>query len=73
MAIPKHDDIRIPAMELLKKVGNLKLKDFVEPLAKHFKLTDDEITEKYVSGNAHIFYDRISWAFKLSKYGRIIR
>ena len=33
MAIPKHDDIRIPAMELLKKVDNLKLKDFVEPLA----------------------------------------
>ncbi len=62
MAIPKHDDIRIPAMELLKKVDNLKLKDFVEPLAKYFKLTDDEISEKYVSGNAHIFYDRISWA-----------
>jgi len=62
MAIPKHDDIRIPAMELLKKVDNLKLKDFVEPLAQYFKLTDDEISEKYVSGNAHIFYDRISWA-----------
>jgi restriction system protein len=62
MAIPKHDEIRVPAMELLRKIGTLKLKDFVEPLAKHFNLTEDEVSEIYTSGNGYIFYDRISWA-----------
>lgn len=62
MEIPKHDDIRIPAMELLKKNGTMKLRDFMEPLAKHFKLTDKEINEIYPSGNGFIFYDRVSWA-----------
>lgn len=62
MAIPKHDEIRVPAMELLKVSDNLKLKDFVEPLSKHFKLTEEEIQEEYASGNGQVFYDRISWA-----------
>lgn len=62
MAIPKHDDIRVPVMELLKNNGTMKLRDFTEPLAKHFKLTDEEVNEIYASGNGYIFYDRISWA-----------
>lgn len=62
MAIPKHDDIRVPAMKLLEKNGTMKLRDFTEPLAKYFNLTDDEVSEMYASGNGHIFYDRISWA-----------
>ena len=62
MPIPKHDDIRVPILKLLKNNNEMKLKEFVEPLANHFKLTDDEINEIYPSGNGHIFYDRISWA-----------
>ncbi|WP_269224984.1 restriction endonuclease [Flavobacterium eburneipallidum] len=62
MAIPKHDEIRVPAMELLSKNSEMKLRDFIEPLSKHFKLTEEEINEMYPSGNGHIFYDRISWA-----------
>lgn len=62
MAIPKHDDIRVPALELLQKEGTLKLRDFVEPLSQHFQLTDAELNEVYESGNGQIFYDRISWA-----------
>lgn len=62
MAIPKHDEIRIPAMKLLGKNDTMKLKDFIEPLAKHFSLTEDEVNELYASGNGYIFYDRISWA-----------
>lgn len=62
MAIPKHDEIRVPAMKLLEERGTMKLRDFTEPLAKHFKLSDDEVSEMYASGNGHIFYDRISWA-----------
>jgi restriction system protein len=62
MSIPKHDEIRVPAMELLKNNGTMKLRDFTEPLAKHFKLTDTDVNEIYSSGNGFVFYDRISWA-----------
>jgi restriction system protein len=62
MSIPKHDEIRVPAMELLSKNDTMKLRDFIEPLSKYFKLSDEEVNEMYPSGNGHIFYDRISWA-----------
>ena len=62
MPIPKHDEIRIPALQLLKEKGTLKLKDFVELLASYFKLTEEEVSEIYPSGNGHIFYDRVTWA-----------
>lgn len=62
MAIPKYDEIRISALKLLLDGKSMKLKDFIEPLAKEFSLTEDEINEMYPSGNGHIFYDRISWA-----------
>jgi restriction system protein len=62
MAIPKHDEIRVPALELLLTTSEMKLRDFIEPLSKFFKLSEEEINEMYPSGNGHIFYDRISWA-----------
>lgn len=62
MTIPKHDEIRVPALSLLAERGQLKLKEFEVPLAEHFGLTEDELHEEYESGNGKIFYDRISWA-----------
>ncbi|WP_037318978.1 winged helix-turn-helix domain-containing protein [Salegentibacter sp. Hel_I_6] len=62
MAITTHDEIRVPALQLLTTHDVLKLKDFVEPLGKHFKLTEEEIAIMYPSGNGHIFHDRILWA-----------
>ena len=72
MAIPKHDEIRVPAMELLLKNSEMKLRDFVEPLSKHFKLSEEEINEMYPSGNGHIFYDRISWALSYLNMGGLL-
>lgn len=62
MSIPKHDQIRVPALSLLAKRGQLKLRDFEQPLAEYFGLSDAEVQEEYDSGNGKIFYDRISWA-----------
>lgn len=62
MPIPKHDEMWIPALELLSKTGQLKLQEFEEPLARHFSLSEEELHQEYDSGNAKIFYDRISWA-----------
>ena len=60
--IPTHDEIRVPALKLLKEKGVLKLKDFEAPLAEEFNLTHDELIKMYDSGNGPVFYDRISWA-----------
>ena len=62
MTIPKHDEIRVPALALLSERGKLKLNEFEAPLAIHFGLSDEELHEEYESGNGKIFYDRISWA-----------
>jgi restriction system protein len=62
LTIPKHDDLRIPALKLLRDNESLHLKEFEKPLATHFNLTEEEVFQKYESGNGKIFYDRISWA-----------
>lgn len=72
MAIPKHDEIRIPAMKLLLENDTMRLRDFVEPLSTYFKLSEEEVNEIYPSGNGHIFYDRISWALSYLNMGGLL-
>jgi restriction system protein len=62
MNIPKYDEIQIPALQILKNGGQLKAKDLEEKLAIHFKLSDEERTHLYKSGNGPVFLDRINWA-----------
>ncbi|KAA3620287.1 MAG: restriction endonuclease [Flavobacterium sp.] len=62
MSIPKHFEIRVPALELLSQHDSMKLSDIVASLANHFHLTEEELKEIYPSGNGEIFYDRVSWA-----------
>lgn len=62
MTIPKYDEIRVPAMQLLNNIGATKLKEFESPLGEYFQLTEEELTQEYESGNGRIFNDRISWA-----------
>ncbi|RZK51774.1 MAG: restriction endonuclease [Pedobacter sp.] len=62
MSIPKYNEIQLPVLKILSDGKVLKLKDFIEPIANEFSLTNDEINEMYPSGNGRIFYDRISWA-----------
>lgn len=51
MSIPKHDEIRVPALKLLSENESLKAKEFELPLAKVFSLSEDEISQEYKSGN----------------------
>lgn len=62
MSIPKDDEIRKPALELLKNNDVIKLKEFEQPLSKLFNFRQDELSEIYDSGNGPVFYDRIVWA-----------
>ncbi len=62
MAIPKYDEIQIPALQLLCDGKPRKRIEIEEPLSTHFKLTDSERNQMYDSGNGPIFMDRVQWA-----------
>jgi len=62
MSIPRFDEIQFPALQLLSDGVPRKSKEMVEPLAKVFSLTEEEIAKEYNSGNGLIFFDRITWA-----------
>jgi len=62
MAIPKHDELREPILQYLSNKESVKMRDFIPPMASHFNLSEDEINQQYPTGNANIFYDRVTWA-----------
>jgi restriction system protein len=61
MAIPNFSEIREPALRLLTNGDAIKVKDFTNPLAKHFSLTDEDVNKMYPTGNGQIFQNRVSW------------
>ncbi|WP_428357216.1 winged helix-turn-helix domain-containing protein [Methyloprofundus sp.] len=73
MTIPKHDDIRVPALQLLTEHDSIKLNEFEAPLAKRFGLSEDELSQEYDSGNGKIFYDRISWALSYMNMAGLVQ
>ncbi len=73
MTIPKHDDIRIPALKLLTENDSLKLNEFEPPLGRKFGLSEDELSQEYESGNGKIFYDRISWALSYMNMAGLVQ
>jgi restriction endonuclease Mrr len=65
MSIPKHFEIRVPALKLLEKCDTpLKAKDLEKELVLIFKLSNLEQEERYASENQKesIFLNRINWA-----------
>ena len=60
--IPQFEEIRLQALRELSSGAVMRTKEFRDPLAKYFQLTEDEINAWYPSGNGNIFLDRISWA-----------
>lgn len=61
MAIPKHNEMYVAALELLKAHDSLRLREFERPLAERFKLSEPEVLTEYESRNGKVFYDRIGW------------
>lgn len=60
--IPQFEEIRIQVLKTLRTGDVMRAKDLRIPVAKHFKLTDEEMTEWYPSGNGEILLDRIQWS-----------
>ena len=73
MTIPKHDDIRVPALKILTEHDSLKLNEFEAPLARQFNLSEEELFQEYDSGNGKIFYDRISWALSYMNMAGLVK
>jgi restriction system protein len=73
MELPKYNEIIIPALELLNSNSEIQLKDFEQPLAKHFQLAQEDIDREYDSGNGRIFYDRICWAISYLNMAGLIQ
>ena len=46
MIIPKHEEIRVPALDLLTEMATLKLKEFEQPLADKMNLGEEEVAEE---------------------------
>lgn len=62
MAIPRHDEIQLPALKILADKEPRKARDLEDLLALEFNLTEEEKLQMYDSGAGPIFYDRIQWA-----------
>lgn len=72
MAIPDFQTIMLPLLQYLGDGREHSNKEIHDHLARHFQLTPEEINTYYPTGNAKIFYHRITWAkFHLKKAGLV--
>ena len=65
MQVPKHHEIREPALRVIASAGKPVTGKYIEPLiAAHFALDDETRNAKYESGNSNqtIFFNRMMWA-----------
>lgn len=74
MSIPAYDTMFQPLLTLLNAQRPIRKSELLEPLARHFSLSDEELQRTYESKNARIFEDRMSWALSyLSMAGLLER
>jgi restriction system protein len=72
MAIPRYDEIQIPALEILSDGVPRKRKELEEPLSLYFQLSLEERNQMYDSGNGPVFMDRIQWALSYLNMGGLV-
>jgi restriction system protein len=70
MTIPDYQTIMLPLLQHIKDKKEYSLREIVDELAAHFKLTTEERNELLPSGTQSLFYNRVGWARTyLSKAG----
>jgi restriction system protein len=62
MAIPDYETIMLPLLQLLSDRKVRPLRDSIEAMGAHFKLTTEERAHRLPSGVKRTFDDRVSWA-----------
>lgn len=60
MAVPKFEDFLYPFILQLKE-GDITLKEMKKRLARHFRLTDEDLALTTKSGTSYQFDDRVQW------------
>jgi restriction system protein len=62
MAIPDFQTIMLPLLQVAGEGKEHSIHDFVNQLAKFFKLSEQELNELLPSGKQPVFYNRVGWA-----------
>jgi restriction system protein len=62
MAIPDYQTCMLPLLEFLGDQNEHSLRETIDYLAAHFKLTEDELKQLLPSGQQAIFDNRVAWA-----------
>ena len=72
MSIPKYDELMKPLLSIIQDGQIYKIKDLYTPLAEHYHLTDEELSQLLSSGRQTVFKNRVAWASTyLSKAGLV--
>jgi restriction system protein len=70
MTIPDFQSIMLPMLQIAGDGNEHSIHDFLDRLADHFSLTEQELNEMLPSGKQTTFYNRVGWARTyLSKSG----
>ena len=62
MAIPDYQSCMLPLLEFLGDQHEHSLREIIDHLATHFKLTEDELKQLLPSGQQAVFDNRVAWA-----------
>lgn len=62
MPVPDFQTLMLPVLENLADGREARLRDTMQPLAKHFALTPAEFEERLPNGRQARFRNRVSWA-----------
>lgn len=73
MAIPKYDEIQFEALKVLKDGKPRRSKEFIDPIAIVFSLTEEDLSKEYESGNGLVFADRITWALSYLNMAGLVK
>ena len=72
MAIPDFQSAMLPLLRFLSDGAARNTAEIRDQLAKHFKLTDDELALRLPSGRQRIFVNRVAWALAYLKRAALV-
>ena len=72
MAIPDYQTCMFPLLKFASDNKEHSLREAIESLSIHFKLSDDELKELLPSGQQAIFVNRIGWARSYMKQAGLL-
>ncbi|HIG56012.1 MAG TPA: restriction endonuclease [Candidatus Handelsmanbacteria bacterium] len=72
MPIPRYDDLFVSILDYLKDGSERKPRELEIPLADQHKLSEEDISKLYESGNGPIFFDRIAWSLSYLRMAGLV-